>query len=199
MTQSRDCSPTVSKRNSGPRGHAAVLVLCISLLPSVQLAGQGVDLTVSSSTGVLSADVTFRWNRMEELVASLRQGLESRITFTARVYEKRRGILPFRGDRLLAERRVSHSAFWDFLDDRFVVETDTGARMSFGSVDALLKGFFGLSAIPLYTGPRDPGAALYVMARAQFEPVRLMPPLTLVSIVGRAATYTSPWARRDAP
>ncbi|HYW83195.1 MAG TPA: hypothetical protein VFB30_08065 [Spirochaetia bacterium] len=199
MTPSRDCSPTVSKKNKGLHGHAAVLVLCISLLPAAKLAGQGVDLLVSSATNVLSADITFRWNRMEELVASLRQGLESRITFTARVYEKRRGILPFRGDRLLVERVVSHSAFWDFLDDRFVVETDTGTRVSFESVDALLKGFFGLSAVPLYTGPRSPRAALYVTARAQFEPVRLMPPLTLVGIVGRAATYTSPWARRDAP
>jgi len=199
LTPLRDCSPTVSKRNRGLRGHTAVLVLCISLLPAAELAGQGVDLAVSLDAGVLSADITFRWNRMEELVASLRQGLESRITFTARVYEKRGGILPFRGDRLLAERRVSHSAFWDFLDDRFVVETDTGTRVSFGSVDALLRGFFTLSAVRLYTGPRAPQAALYVTARAQFEPVRLMPPLTLVSMVGRAATYTSPWARRDAP
>jgi hypothetical protein len=71
--------------------------------------------------------------------------------------------------------------------------------VSFGSVDSLLKGFFTLSAIPLYAGSHAPPAVLYVMARAQFEPVRLMPPLTLVSMVGRAATYTSPWARRDAP
>ena len=182
-----------------PRGHAAVLALCVSLVSAAALGAQGVDLLLSSPAGVLSADLTFRWDRMEELVSSLRQGLESRITFTARVYEKRRGILPFRGDRMLAERRVSHSAFWDFLDDRFVVENDTGTRVSFGSVDALLKGFFTLSALPLYTGPHTPRAGLYVIARAQFEPVRLMPPLTLVSIVGRAATYTSPWSRRDAP
>jgi hypothetical protein len=182
-----------------PRGRAAVLVLCAALLPAATLAGQGVDLSLSSPAGVLSANITFRWDRMEELVSSLRQGLESRITFTARVYEKRRGILPFPGDRMLTERRVSHSAFWDFLDDRFVVETDTGTRVSFASVDELLKGFFTLSGIPLYVRPHAPQAVLYVMARAQFEPVRLMPPLTLVSMVGRAATYTSPWVRRDAP
>src|SRR5271169_6040293 len=94
LTPSRDCLPIVSKRNKGLRGRAAVLVLCISLLPAAQGAGQDVDLLVSSAPDVLSADITFRWNRMEELVASLRQGLESRITFTVRVYEKRRGILP---------------------------------------------------------------------------------------------------------
>jgi len=179
-----------------PGGRAAVLILCAALLPAASLAGQGVDLSLSSAAGVLSADITFRWDRMEELVSSLRQGLESRITFTARVYEKRRGILPLPGDRMLAEHRVARSAFWDFLDDQFVVETDTGARVSFASVDELLKGFFTLSKIPLYNRPHTD---LYVMGRAQFEPVRLMPPLTLVSMVGRAATYTSPWVRRDAP
>jgi hypothetical protein len=158
-----------------------------------------VDLTLSSRAGVLSASLSFRWDRMQELVSSLRQGLESRITFTARVYEKRRGILSFPGDRMLAERRVAHSAFWDFLDGRFVVESDTGVQVSFASVDELLRGFFTLSEIPLFTLPHGPERALYVTARAQFEPVRLMPPLTLVSIVGRAATYTSPWSRRDAP
>jgi hypothetical protein len=181
-----------------PRGRVAVLVLCAVLAPAA-LTGQGVDLSLSSRAGVLSADIIFRWNRMEELVSSLRQGLESRITFTARVYEKRKGILPFPGDRMLAERKVSHSAFWDFLDDRFVVETDSGARVSFASVDELLKGFFTLSKIPLSTRSDAPQADLYVIARAQFEPVRLMPPLTLVSMVGRAATYTTPWARRNAP
>jgi hypothetical protein len=127
---------------------------------------------------------------MQELVSSLRQGLESRITFTARVYEKRRGILPLTGDRMLAERKVAHSAFWDFLDGRFVVESDTRAQVSYASVDDLLKGFFTLSDLPLYPLSPGPPGALYVMARAQFEPVRLMPPLTLV---------TSPWTRRDAP
>jgi hypothetical protein len=181
-----------------PRGRAAVLVLCVALLPAAAVHGQGVEVSLSSPAGVLSADVTFRWDRMQELVSSLRQGLESRITFTARVYEKRQGIFPFPGDRMLAERRFSRSAFWDFLDERFVVETDTGERVSFASVNELLEGFFSLSEMPLYVRP-PASAALYVMARAQFEPVRLMPPLTLVSIVGRAATYTSPWVRREAP
>ena len=199
MTRSRDCSPAVSKRNRRLRRPAAVLALALGLLNAAALESQGVDLSLSSPSGVLSANLTFRWNRMEELVSSLREGLESRITFTARVYETRRGILPLRGDRMLVERKVSHSAFWDFLDDRFVVETDSGTRVSFGSVDELLRGFFTLSAMPLYAGSRDPQTALYVIARAQFEPVRLMPPLTLISIVGRAATYTSPWSRRDAP
>jgi len=40
---------------------------------------------------------------------------------------------------------------------------------------------------------------LYVTARAQFEPVRLMPPLTLIGLAGAAANVATPWVRRDAP
>jgi hypothetical protein len=135
---------------------------------------------------------------MTEVIASLRQGLESRITFTARLYEKRRELFPFPGDRMLAERRVARTAFWDFLDGKFVVESDKGVQVSYASEEDLLEGFFTLSEVYLYAFPPGPHASLYITGRAQFEPVRLMPPLTLVSMVGRAATYTSPWARKDA-
>ena len=182
-----------------PRGRMAVLMLCAALLPAASCAAQAVDLSLTTRAGVLTANLSFQWDRMQELVSSLRQGLESRITFTARVYEKRRGILPLMGDRMLAERRVAHSAFWDFLDGRFVVESDARAQVSYASVDDLLKGFFTLSDLPLYAVSPGHQDALYVTARAQFEPVRLMPPLTLVSMVGRAATSTSPWTRREAP
>jgi hypothetical protein len=31
------------------------------------------------------------------------------------------------------------------------------------------------------------------------EPVRLMPPLTLVALIGTAAAYATPWIRSDVP
>jgi hypothetical protein len=40
---------------------------------------------------------------------------------------------------------------------------------------------------------------MYAIARAQFEPVRLMPPLTLVVLAGAAATSTTPWTRKELP
>jgi hypothetical protein len=165
-----------------------------------------VDLTVErtastsdASADILSASVSFRWNRLGELVSSLRAGMESRITFTLRLYERRRSLLPFRRDRLLIEKSLERSAFWDFLDGSFVVESESDARMSFASAEDLLQGFLTLSGVSLSEVPHASSPRFYVTARALFEPVRLMPPLTLVGLVGRAATATTPWASREAP
>ena len=173
---------------------AALLVLGASSSP-----GQTVDVSVTPRASLLVAHVSFRWDRMPELASSLRSGMESRITFTVRLYEKRKGILPFPADRMLVQRSVSRSAFWDFLDGRYVVESENGTRLSYGGTEELLQGFLTLADLVLSDLPTEAHPPLYITARAQFEPVRLMPPLTLVSLVGRAATSTTPWVRRDAP
>jgi hypothetical protein len=205
---SRSSSTADSRRNSR-RGHAALLAAALlAVLPALAspapLAAQAVALAVDrraagAAADVLAARVSFRWNRMAELVSSLRAGMESRITFTLRLYERRRGLIPFRRDKLVAEKRAERSAFWDFLDGTFVVESENGARQSFESAEDLLRGFLTLSDVTLSVVPRAGSPAYYVRARALFEPVRLMPPLTLVGLVGRAATVTTPWAVREAP
>jgi len=147
----------------------------------------------------MAARLTFNWDHVEDVVAALRQGLESRITFTVRVYEKRGGVLPLAPDHLLADRDVSRSAFWDFLDGRYVVESDTGAQVSYANAEEMLRAFFSVPDLFLAPAPRTPHRAMYATARAQFEPVRLMPPLTLVSMVGRSAAFVTPWVRKDLP
>jgi hypothetical protein len=141
--------------------------------------------------------LTFRANQGQEVVSLVRKGLESRITFTVRLYEKRISIIPVLGDRMIAEKRVARSAYWDFLDGRFVVEADSGAQATYGNAEEFLNGFFILDDVFLSVLPRDARRGLYVTARAQFEPVRLMPPLTLVTMAGGAAVSTTPWAREE--
>jgi hypothetical protein len=210
LTHSRNSSSADSRRSSR-RGLAALLAAAfLAVLPALAspapLAAQAVDLAVqrrasarAASTDTLVADVSFRWDRIAELVSSLRAGMESRITFTLRLYEHRRDLFPFRRDRLIVERKAERSAFWDFLDGTFVVESGDGARLSFSSAEDLLRGFLTLSDVSLSEIPRTGAPGYYVSARALFEPVRLMPPLTLVGLVGRAATATTPWVSREAP
>lgn len=147
----------------------------------------------------LTAFLGFRWPRTEEVIDSLRRGLESRITFTTRLYERRRPAFAFAGDRLVAERTVVRSASWDFLEHVFVLEEEGSRQKTYRDPADLIRGFFSLDeTFPL--GPPDTvRRPLYVAARATFEPVRLMPPLTLVRLAGAAASVTTPWVRRDAP
>ena len=187
-------SPRVGTGRIPARG---VILAFLILLGSMPAAAQTLDLSLHVGSDAIRADVSFRWNKENELVSSLQDGMEARIVFTLRVYQRRTGFIPLFRDKLLAETRVERSAFWDFLDRRFVVESEDGSRTDYTSAPDLLFGFFSLHDFPVLrqTGPEG---SRYVTARARLEPVRLMPPLTIVTLAGAAASYTTPWERREA-
>ncbi len=176
-----------------------ILALLLLAAGGASAAAQSLSLgVVSSRADGIRASLAFHWNKENDLVTSLRDGMEARIVFTLRVYQKRSGFLPFPRDRVLVETTVARSAFWDFLDRTFVVESDDGTRRVFPSAPELLRGFFTLSDYPLLRTPPVPGELRYVTARARLEPVRLMPPLTIVTLAGAAASYTTAWERQEA-
>jgi hypothetical protein len=178
---------------------SAGALLALLLCAAAAADAQTIDGVVTSSDGRLSADLTFQWDKPEEAVASLQNGLESRIVFTVQLFQKGHGVYPFNADRLIAQKTVRHSAFWDFLDTVFVVEEEGGASTICHGTAGLVQSFFSSRGTFLYdfAGRRHP--PLYVAARAQYEPVRLMPPLTLVNLVGAASNITTPWVRIDVP
>jgi hypothetical protein len=201
LTQSRSCSRTGSRRSSLGRVGVAPrpAILALLLLCAAGLDAQAISLTVTRNSLLVSAGIVFSWDKQEELLATLREGLESRITFTLRAYEKTPGLFAFLGDRLLAERTIARSAFFNFLDGTYVVEEDGGARATYTDLGALLKGFFTVQNVRLARLRPEHLAPFYVVARAQFEPVRLMPPLSIVSLAGAAASHTTSWARQEMP
>ena len=159
------------------------------------LDAQAVELSAVVRDGIVCADLSFRWDREREFIESLQDGLESRITFTARLFDRNQALLPILRNIQIESRTFSQSAFFDFLGKKFIVETDLGRRTTYDSAEELIRGFFTMSDITLAerTQVGDP----FVTARVQFEPVRLMPPLTIISLVGASGTYTSPWIQKD--
>jgi hypothetical protein len=83
------------------------------------------------------------------------------------------------------------------LDDRFVVESDAGGRVEYDTEDELLRNYLSLTGVALYRFAGRWRPSCYIVARAQFEPVRLVPPLTIVSLAGSASTFTTPWVRAE--
>jgi hypothetical protein len=196
---SKSSSSNASRRSRALAGASfALLLALVRLAAPTPGFSQDMDLTLADSAGSIRVGLAFTWDRAASLVDSLRSGLESRITFTVQLFQRRTGLFPLGRDRMLAEKVVVHSAFWDFLDERFVVEEEAGTRTSYESGADLLAGFLAVRDLPLFEQGRG-ARGLYVTARARLEPVRLMPPLTLVTLVGAAATLTTPWVRKDMP
>jgi hypothetical protein len=196
---SRNSSKTASRRNEPLWAFPPFLILVLlAALAAAPAWAQSMDLGVRVRPDGIHASLWFRWNKEQELVSSLRNGMEARIVFTLRVYRRRGGLLPFLADKLLTETSVARSAFWDFLDRKFVVESDDGSRAAYTNAPDLLVGFLSLADLKVFRFSPPEGDRLYVSARARLEPVRLMPPLTIVTLVGAAASYTTPWERREA-
>jgi hypothetical protein len=199
-TPSRSCSTIASRKSRRSPTTFRVVLACAFLAGAVPAAhAQAIELSVAPRGGFIGASLSFRWERADEVINSLRTGLESRITFTTRLYEARRPAFSFAGDRLLSERTVARSAFWDFLDHVFVVEQEGVPQRTYTDPRDLLRGFFALDEVFSVDMASATRRRLYVTARAQFEPVRLMPPLSLISLAGAAANVATPWVRRDGP
>jgi hypothetical protein len=79
------------------------------------------------------------------------------------------------------------------------VEEGNKPQRTYARPDELIRGFFALEEVFGSDATAAERRRLYVTARAQFEPVRLMPPLTLIGLAGAAANVATPWVRRDAP
>jgi hypothetical protein len=177
-----------------------VVLACVLAAGALPAGGaQAIELSVAPRGGLIGASMSFRWARADEVIDSLQAGLESRITFTTRLYEARRPAFSFAGDRLLFQRSVTRSAFWDFLDQVFVVEQEGVPQKTYTDPRELIRGFFALDEVFNVDMASAVRRRLYVTARAQFEPVRLMPPLSLISLAGAAANVATPWVRRDGP
>jgi hypothetical protein len=198
----RSSSKIASKRSSPTSAarsftRSLALLLCVAAAPWIH--AQTIGGTAASTGGRISADLTFQWDRPEEAVASLQNGLESRIVFTVQLFEKGESVYPFNADRMLAQKTVRRSAFWDFLDAVFVVEEEGSPPTPCRTTAELMESFFSLRGVFLSDVAAHRHAALSIAARAQYEPVRLMPPLTLVNLVGAASNITTPWIRIAVP
>ena len=166
------------------------MLLALAAAPSL-CAGPPLSVRAARQADTIVATIVFQWDASEDLVRSLLDGMESRIVFTARLYEQRTGFL---GDRLLGQSVVVRRAYRDILSEQFVVAEDGAADRSFETSAALLAGFFTIPRLS-FPAPSRAARGIYVAARAELQPVLLMPPLTLVTLVGTAAAYATPWAR----
>ncbi len=139
--------------------------------------GQAIELSMATAGGFLSASLSFRWAHTEEVIASLHRGLESRITFTTRLYEARSPAFSFAGDRVLAEKKVTRSAFWDFLDQVFVVEQEGGPQKTYTDPDELIRGFFSLEETFAYapSNPAPGGRATWPPAPSSSRSASCLP------------------------
>jgi hypothetical protein len=180
------------------KGSALLLPLLILLLSldSEAASGQGIELRLGTSGNTIRADVVFQWERKEELLRFVRGGLGSRVEFLFRIQEKRHTILPFFQEALVSETSLARSASFDIFSDEYSVSSEREGKAVFATADDFLRYFFSVRDCAVLNGLRS-GTSYAVAVQVRLTPIRLVPPLNIISLFGGMATFTSPWVRQE--
>ncbi len=133
--------------------------------------------------------------RAGEVLAALEEGLAAEIQFQLRLYRRQRRPFTFLGDRLVSELRLLRTARYDRFERRYCILSPGAPEDRFEEPQAFLQAFFRLGPLALGGPPAEEGAAYYVQSRARLAPVKIVPPLKLITLFFPQAA--SPWLRAE--
>jgi hypothetical protein len=156
------------------------------------VCGLEASLSVHIAGEWASAELQARSFESESIITSLEEGLTSQIFFQFRVYYRNHGFFALFGDRLILEKRFSYNAYKDFFLDQYVIQLDDLPSVYFDTMDDFLTFFSMMIDNQLIEAHRVNSTDYYVLAKVSINPVKLEPPLHIISLfssIGR----TSGW------
>ncbi|HEC61768.1 MAG TPA: hypothetical protein ENI27_05880 [bacterium] len=175
------------------------LVFFCLVIGSFPVCAETVSLNAARVGDLLVVSIALKGGDAEQVLASIQDGLKSEIVFQARLYERNRGLFSFLGDRVFVEREVVQVAYFDFFDDMYVVESELKGTRKYEQREEFLRDFFHLADFSLQDMRylrRGPGS-YYILARIRLDPVRLVPPLNIISLFN--SSVVTPWQEIQIP
>ncbi len=150
-------------------------------------------LRAELSGGEVTVSAELEGEMSDEILSSLKDGLKSEIIFQFRLYQKNRGLLSLFGDRLIFEKKISRIAYFDIFEGFFVMETQGEGVRKFLSKENFLKHFFQINDYNLTELKYENLSQIYVLARISLNPVRIVPPLNIISLFFTNTGVKTPW------
>jgi hypothetical protein len=204
-----DCSKQNSRRSEAKTPVIPILLLLVSTFVSGQEArldaavrGRRVYGTVEyldsnfAERGV-SAFAERGVSASQAVLASLWDGLRAEITFQLRLYRRSSGVFAFLGDRLLRERQVYQVASFDFYENRYKILRDNRITSEYAAETEFMDAFFSLPEIDLGEINTDDGGDYYLLARVRMMPVKIIPPLNIITLFSTDTVFTTPWVEAE--
>ena len=133
----------------------------------------------------------------QAVLASLWDGLRAEITFQLRLYRRSSGVFAFLGDRLLRERQVYQVASFDFYENRYKILRDNRITGEYAAETEFLDAFFSLPEIDLGEIETGDGGDYYLLARVRMMPVKIIPPLNIITLFSTDTVFTTPWVEAE--
>jgi hypothetical protein len=190
-----------SRRSEAKTPVIPILLLLVSTFVSAQEARLDVVLrgrSVSGTVEYLDSNFAERGvSASQAVLASLWDGLRAEITFQLRLYRRSSGVFAFFGDRLLRERQVYQVASFDFYENRYKILRDNRITGEYAAETEFLDAFFSLPEIDLGEINTGDGGDYYLLARVRMMPVKIIPPLNIITLFSTDTVFTTPWVEAE--
>jgi len=174
-------------------------LLALLALPAGAAAGEQArqDLRLLLEGGRVVVRLVYSDPRAGEVLEALADGLAAEIQFQLRLYRRQHGPLSFLGDRLASELRLVRTARYDRFESSWAIQGPGAGEQRFAEPRAFLRAFFSLGPLALGELAEADSAEYYVQSRVRLAPVKMVPPLQLITLFYPPAS--SPWLRRELP
>jgi len=128
------------------------------------------------------------------IIESLREGHRSEVHYEFRILRRAKGLARLFGDKLIKKEETTYVARWDALDENYVVLVDESVERVFADAGSFLRFFLSVDShrvsLPETLSDDD-----YLLCRWSIQPVKLVPPLTLMTLIKSDLQTISSWQR----
>ena len=164
------------------------VLLAILLMP-------GLIDAVAQNT-IISFDFAVKDYPESRVIDALLDGHRSEVRYDFRLLRKATGLRKILGDRLVTGEQTTYMARWDAFDESFVVLIDGAAERVFKDANSFLEFFLSVEnrVMTIEESLTDED---YLLCRWRIQPVKLVPPLTLMTLVKSDLQTISSWQRTE--
>ncbi len=171
-----------------PAGIALSSILLVFLAVSNAFAIK-TEVEAHILSNILLIDARLTGGNGQEIANALQNGLKSEIVFQFRLYKKNLGFFSFAGDMFILEKKVSYVASCDFFDRQFIIRSGE-KNLVFENAAEFLDQFFKLESFPVTLQEKIDPEDYTMLARITINPIKLDPPLHIVSLITRLGETT---------
>jgi hypothetical protein len=128
----------------------------------------------------------------DRIVESLVAGHRSEVRYEIRLLKRVTGLRRILGDVLIHREEISYVARWDAMDELFVVQIDGTQERTFAEKEPFIAFFLSLTDHRIRPGQEIPPEG-YLLCRSRIQPIKLVPPLTLMTLLRSDLQTISDW------
>ncbi|NOY10333.1 MAG: hypothetical protein GXP33_15980 [Spirochaetes bacterium] len=185
---------TNSRRNKTRGVAPAILCLSLFIIPVNLFSEQ-----LISSAGIYGEKILvsaeLEPKDYSEVVKTMRDGLRPEIFYQFRLYKKQHGIMALLGDKLVYEDNLVYTGSYDLYEKRFFLKVKDDGEYTFIKSRNFLKYFFKLHNYSLSYSIKGNVSDYYLISRVKYIPVKLVPPLNIVSFFINPDSVVTGWQR----